>query len=102
MGLEENKCAVCKAEFRTGCLDGDGVCGTCNVMWPGAKTPEDRNKTKKPEVESQTALIKDMVTSQVNELLEAYGVLHRCLDCGAFFYKRSPAQKGCGCRKEDK
>ena len=100
--MEEIKCAVCKAEFSTGCLDGDGVCSTCKTIWPGAKTPEDRNKVKKPEVESHEVRVKELVTSQVNELLESYGILHRCLDCTNFFFKRSPAQKGCGCRKEDK
>lgn len=100
--MDENKCNVCRAEFNSGYLDVDGICDTCKVMWSGAKTPEDRNKTKKPEVESQEAHIESLVTKQINDLLESYGLLHRCSDCGNLFYKRSPAQKGCGCQKEDK
>jgi len=99
---EQNKCQVCQAEFGSG--DGlvDGVCGQCNKLWPGAKTPEDRNKKKKPEVESHEVHIKELVTKQVNEELESYGILHRCLGCGNLYYRRSPAQKLCTlCRIAD-
>lgn len=99
--IEENKCAVCEAEFRSGHLV-DGVCANCKSLYPGAKTKEDVNKPKKPEVESHDTHIKELVTNQVNELLESFGILHRCLDCGSLYYKRSPAQKNCGCKKEDK
>jgi hypothetical protein len=99
--MVENKCQVCKAEFNTGCLDKEGICDVCKRMWPGAKTPEDRNKTKKPEVESHEAQVKDLVAKQVNELLEGYGILHRCLACSNMYFKRSPAQKGCGCDKKE-
>jgi len=94
---EENKCNVCLAEFRDGMLDDDGVCTQCNIMWPGAKTPEDRNKAKKPDVESQETHTKELVTKRVDEMLEKYGILQKCA-CGNLFHKRSPAQKGCGCK----
>jgi len=95
--MEENKCAVCLSEgFKSGALDENNVCGMCNKLWPGAKTPDDRNKKKKPEVESHENIVKELVTKQVNELLESFGILHRCLGCGNLFYKRSPAQKKCG------
>ena len=97
MSLEENKCSVClSAGFKSGTLDENNVCTQCNKLWPGAKKPDDRNKKKKPEVESREVETKELVTKQVNELLEEYGILHRCLDCSNFYYKRSPAQKRCG------
>ena len=100
--MEENKCAVCLAEgFKSGTLDENNVCAVCNTLWPGAKTSKDRNKKKKPEVESHEACIKELVTNQVNELLESFGILHRCLTCSNLFFKRSPAQKSCGCDKKE-
>ncbi|TES92004.1 MAG: hypothetical protein E3J87_06410 [Candidatus Cloacimonadota bacterium] len=99
--MEENKCTVCLSEgFKSGTLEG-GICGQCKKLWPGAKTPEDRNKKKKPEVESYEATVKELVTKQVNELLESYGILHRCLICSNLYFKRSPAQKSCGCDKKE-
>jgi len=101
--MEENKCAVCLSEgFKSGALDKDNVCTMCNKLWPGAKTPEDRNKKKKPEVENHETHIKDLVTKQVDDILESYGILHRCLTCSKLYFKRSPAQKGCGDCKEAK
>jgi len=92
---EENKCSVCLSEgFKDSLLE-DGVCMQCRKLWPGAKTPEDRNKKKKPEVESHETIIKDLVIKQIDELLESYGLLHRCLTCGKLYYRRSPAQKNC-------
>ena len=103
MALEENKCAVCLSEgFKAGALDENNVCKMCNKLWPGAKKPEDRHKKGKPEIESHEANIKELVTKQVNDLLESYGILHRCLTCSNLYFKRSPAQKGCGCDKETK
>ena len=103
MGLEENKCAVClSAGFKSGALDKDNVCTTCNKLWPGAKTPDDRNKKKKPEVESHETHIKDLVTNEVNSLLESYEILHRCLGCSKLYFRRSPAQKQCSDCKGDK
>jgi hypothetical protein len=100
--MDESKCAVCNSEgFKAGALDEDNVCGVCNKLWPGAKTPDDRNKKKKPEVESHEANIKELVTKEVNSLLESYGILHRCLTCSNLYFKRSPAQKGCGCVKKE-
>ena len=100
--MEENKCVVCLSEgFKSGTLE-DGVCGQCRKLWPGAKTPDDRNKKKKPEVESHEVETKELVTNEVNNLLESYGILHRCLTCSNLYFKRSPAQKGCGCDKETK
>lgn len=93
--MEAEKCNVCLAEFREGMLDDNGVCTQCNVMWPGAKTPEDRNKNKKHDVENQETITKELVIKKVDEILEKYGILHKC-DCGNLFYKRSPAQKKCG------
>ena len=101
--MDENKCVVCLSSgFKSGALDSDNVCTTCNKLWPGAKKPEDRNKKKKPEVESYEATVKELVTKQVNETLESYGILHRCLTCSNLYFKRSPAQKSCGCDKEVK
>lgn len=101
--MEENKCAVCLSEgFKSGALDKDSVCTVCNKLWPGAKTPDDRNKKKKPEVESYETTVKELVTKQVNELLESFGILHRCLGCGSLYFKRSPAQKKCNLCKGDK
>ena len=100
--MENDKCAVCLSEgFKSGTLDENNVCTMCNKLWPGAKTPEDRNKKKKPEVESHEATIKELVTKQVDELLESYGILHRCLTCSNLYFKRSPAQKSCGCDKKE-
>ncbi len=100
--MDDNKCAVCLSEgFKSGTLDENNVCMVCNTLWPGAKKPEDRNKKKKPDVESHEAQTKDLVTKQVNELLEGFGILHRCLTCSNLYFKRSPAQKSCGCVKED-
>jgi len=99
---EENKCALCDAEFKPGYLDNNSICEICKGEHPGAKTKEDMNKKKKPEVESHEALVKELVTKQVNELLESYGILHRCLTCSNLYFKRSPAQKSCGCDKETK
>lgn len=93
---KENKCSVCLSEgFKSGNLDENNVCTMCNKLWPGAKTPEDRNKKKKPEVESHEATIKELVTNEVNNLLESYEILHRCLECSKLYFKRSPAQKQC-------
>lgn len=92
---EENKCALCDAEFKPGYLDNNSICEICKREHPGAKTKEDMDKKKKPEVESHEAFVKELVTKQVNELLESFGILHRCLDCGNLYFKRSPAQKKC-------
>ena len=101
--MNENKCVVCLSEgFKSGSLDENSVCGVCNTLWPGAKKPEDRNKKKKPDVESHEAQTKELVTKQVNELLEGFGILHRCLTCSSLYFKRSPAQKSCSQCKEDK
>ena len=95
--MDENKCVVCLSEgFKSGTLDENNVCTMCNKLWPGAKTPDDRNKKKKPEVESHETRIKELVTNQVNDLLESFGILHRCLTCSKLYYRRSPAQKSCG------
>ena len=100
--MSEDKCAVCLSEgFKSGTLDENNVCGVCNKLWPGAKTPEDRNKKKKPEVESYEATVKELVTNEVNSLLESYNILHRCLTCSNLYFKRSPAQKSCGCDKRE-
>lgn len=100
---EENKCSVCLSEgFKSGTLDENNVCTMCNKLWPGAKTPDDRNKKKKPEVESHETIVKELVTKQIDELLESYGLLHRCLTCGKLYYRRSPAQKKCDLCKGDK
>ena len=101
MSIEENKCNVCEAEFNSGHLE-DGVCKNCVSLYPGVKTKDDLHQDKTPEVESHETQIKELVTKQVNELLESYGLLHRCLTCSNLFYKRSPAQKSCGCDKEVK
>ena len=101
--MENDKCAVCLSEgFKSGTLDKDNVCIMCNKLWPGAKIPDDRKKKKKPEVESHETQIKDLVVKQVNEILEEYGILHRCLTCSNFYFKRSPAQKSCGCDKKER
>lgn len=101
--MEENKCVVCLSEgFKAGTLDKDNVCTMCNKLWPGAKTPDDRNKKKKPEVESHEAQTKELVTNEVNNLLESYEILHRCLGCSNLYYRRSPAQKQCSQCKEAK
>ena len=100
--MEENKCTVCLSDgFKSGTLE-DGVCGQCKKLWPGAKKPEDRNKKKKPEVESYETTVKELVTNEVNSLLESFGILHRCLGCGNLYFKRSPAQKKCDLCKEAK
>jgi len=98
--MEIEKCAVCEAEFRPGHLV-EGTCEVCKKLWPGAKTKEDKENAKKPEIDSHETRIKDLVTKRVNEMLELHGILHRCLDCGNLFYKRSPAQKSCGCSKKE-
>lgn len=93
--MAEDKCNVCLAEgFKSGLLE-DGICGQCRKLWPGAKTSKDRNKKKKPEVESHEANIKELVTNEVNTILESYEILHRCLGCGKLYFRRSPAQKQC-------
>ena len=99
--MEENKCNVCEAEFSAGHLV-EGICKNCISLYPFAKTKEDLKQDKTPEVESHEANIKALVTKQVNELLEAYGLLHRCLSCSNLYFKRSPAQKSCGDCKEAK
>ena len=100
--MEDNKCAVCLSDgFKSGALE-DSVCGQCRKLWPGAKTPDDRNKKKKPEVESQEATVKELVTNEVNSILESYEILHRCLGCSKLYYRRSPAQKQCNLCKETK
>lgn len=98
--MEAEKCAICEAEFKTGHLV-EGTCEVCKKLWPGAKRKEDRNKIKKPEVANQEAIIKELITKQVDDILEKYDILQKC-DCGNLYYKRSPAQKGCGCQKETK
>ena len=101
--MENDKCTVCLSEgFKSGTLDKDNVCTQCNKLWPGAKTPDDRKKKKKPDVESHTNIVKEIVTKQIDELLESYGLLHRCLTCGKSYYRRSPAQKKCDLCKEVK
>ena len=98
--LEENKCAVCEAEFGAGHLK-EGICLDCNKLYPGVKTKEGLKKEKAPKVESRETHIKELVTKQVNELLESFGILHRCLNCGNLYFRRSPAQKNCSaCKKE--
>jgi len=97
--MEIEKCAVCEAEFKPGHLV-EGTCEVCKKLWPGAKTKEDRDKAKKPDVESHEVRIKDLVTKQVNELLESYGLLHRCLNCSNLYVKKSPAQKSCSLCKD--
>ena len=101
--MNNDKCVVCLSEgFKSGSLDKDCVCDMCRKLWPGAKTPDDRHKKKKPEVESYETTVKELVTKQVNELLESFGILHRCLGCGSLYFKRSPAQKKCDLCKEAK
>lgn len=92
--IEENKCVLCEAEFNSGHLV-DGICKDCKKLYPGAKTKDDLKKDKAPEVESHEALIKELVTKQVDNILEKYGILQKC-ECGNLFHKRSPAQKHCG------
>ena len=99
--LDENKCAVCEAEFGAGHLT-EGVCLDCKTLYPGAKTKEDLKKEKAPDVQSHETYITDLVTKQVNELLESFGILHRCDTCGNLYFRRSPAQKICGICKESK
>ena len=99
--MEDNKCNVCEANFFGGPLV-DGVCSNCTKLYPGVKTKEGLKKDKKPEVESQEAITKELVTKQVDSVLESYGILHRCLTCSNLYFKRSPAQKSCGCDKEVK
>ena len=101
--MDENKCSVCKSEgFKAGTLDENSVCTVCNKLWPGAKSPEDRKKKGKPEVQSQEANVVELVTKQVDSILESYGILQKCLTCGNLYFKRSPAQKVCGACKEAK
>lgn len=101
--MDEDKCKVCLSSgFKAGALDKDNVCTQCNKLWPGAKTPEDRKKKNKPEVENHETQTVELITKQIDSILESYGILHKCLTCGTLYYKRSPAQKGCGCNKEDK
>lgn len=88
--MEDEKCKVCESGFPKGYL-ADGICDPCKLMWPGAKTKEDRNKGKRPDIESQDTRTKNMV----NDLLESYGIIHKC-DCGGYYFRRSPNQKGCG------
>ena len=92
--MEDIKCVICQAEFRSGCLV-DGKCTVCVKSYPDAKTRGDINKKKDPEVANQESLIKELVTKHVNELLESFGILHRCLTCSKLYFKRSPAQKSC-------
>ena len=92
--MEDNKCNVCEANFFGTPLVG-GVCSDCTKLYPGVKTKEGLKKDKKPEIESHEVLIKELVTKQVNEMLESFGILHRCLTCGKLYYRRSPAQKSC-------
>ena len=96
--MNENKCVLCDTEYKSGYLVG-GICDTCKKEFPGAKTKEDMKKKKKPEIENHETLVKELVTKQVNDLLESFGILHRCLTCSNLFFKRSPAQKSCGCDK---
>jgi hypothetical protein len=91
---EPEKCNVCNAEFKAGLED--GVCFMCKKLWPGAKTPEDRNKAVKAEVDSQEAHVKSMIVQEIDAALEKYGLLDRCV-CGKLYHKRSGAQKSCGC-----
>ena len=43
--MEDTKCVICQAEFRSGCLV-DGKCTVCVKSYPDAKTRGDINKKK--------------------------------------------------------
>ena len=91
--MELEKCAVCDAEFKPGYLDGE-PCEVCKKLFPGATSKD--NKFKKKSTKEEDKITND-IKKEVNSILEEYGILKKCV-CGKLYYKRSPAQKGCGCK----
>lgn len=85
-------CKMCKAEFREGALNDKGKCTMCEKLWPGVAN---KDELKKPDDEKENeGRLKNVVNKQIEEALLGYGLLTKC-ECGAYFYRRSPAQKTC-------
>ena len=93
--MEVEVCKFCKAEFYKGILNDKGKCPRCAMVYPDAETPEDI-KPKNEEDKENEGRLKNIITNEITNMLEKYGVLERC-NCGNLFHKRSPAQKTCGC-----
>lgn len=85
--MEFEKCECCKAEFRPGSLNDDGVCKTCIILGL-----VDKAKKQEDKIEADN---KERVRKIVADELEKFGILQKC-ECGELFFKRSPAQKSCG------
>ena len=97
--LDEIKCKKCEATFKSGkYLNDDSVCEQCIKL--GIKSRDERRQN--PDEKENEGRLKNVIAKEVDEILLKYGVLNKCA-CGNSFYKRGPAQKGCGnCKGTDK
>lgn len=96
----ENHCNFCKAEFKPGALNERGKCFQCEKLWPNL---DDRAELNKDEKEKENeGRMKNVIRKEVEAYLLELKVLLTCPECGKSYYKRSPAQKSCGCLKEGK
>lgn len=94
-------CAICENEFYAEKLK-DGKCDVCNSRFPGIKNKAELEKQREEDnSEFNKGSLPSLIKEKVESMLEEYGILQKC-ECGNLFYKRSPAQKGCGkCKTEN-
>lgn len=93
--MEIESCKFCKNEFYKGTLDENGKCDRCRLVYPNLQSPDEIKVEKTAEDKENEGRLMNVIERQVNDMLEEYGLLERCV-CGKLFHKRSPAQKYCG------
>ena len=96
---DEQKCIICEAFFRPSAMVGT-KCGSCNSLYPNAKTREDIKVTNKNRAQTLTD---ETVRVIVYEILEEANIKRaKCETCGKLFFRNSPAQKFCQvCRDKE-
>ncbi len=97
--MEEVRCVICEAYFRSNAMVGD-KCTKCNDLYPDAKTKEDIKVETKDKAKT---LSEETVKEIVYSILEDANLKRvKCDKCGKLFFKTSPAQKYCNDCKETK
>lgn len=92
-------CAICGEKFQVAKMK-DGKCDGCNTRFPGVANREDLKKQRDESSNKYNeGSFDSRVEKKVKDILSELGILSDCT-CGKKFFKRSPAQKNCGCKKE--
>lgn len=91
----ENHCNFCKAEFKEGALNKLGKCFKCEELWPNVENKKDLDKDETDK--ENEGRLKNVILKEIEAFLLEKDVLLKCV-CGKSYFKRSPAQKSCGCQ----